>query len=123
MRSCAGWGQKCPADETYPNCVNGLPYIRDKDRSANRFGTVCANRKTRSDRATPRPQPDAQLVRLFELFVRLYAAQKGADLEGKLSALTLRWGNQNNQSVGIKDGGVTRQRRWRVTPPSLMPTL
>src|SRR5215472_14539657 len=31
MRSCAGWGQKCPADETYPNCVNGLPYLRDKD--------------------------------------------------------------------------------------------
>ena len=30
MRSCAGWGQKCPADETYPNCVNGLPYLRDK---------------------------------------------------------------------------------------------
>jgi len=29
--SCAGWGQKCPADETYPNCVNGLPYLRDKD--------------------------------------------------------------------------------------------
>ena len=25
------WGQKCPADETYPNCVNGLPYLRDKD--------------------------------------------------------------------------------------------
>ena len=31
MRSCAGWGQKCPADETYPNCVNGVPYLRDKD--------------------------------------------------------------------------------------------
>src|SRR6516162_2432878 len=31
MKSCAGWGQKCPADETYPNCVNGLPYLRDKD--------------------------------------------------------------------------------------------
>ena len=31
MRSCAGWGQKCPADETYPNCVSGLPYLRDKD--------------------------------------------------------------------------------------------
>ena len=25
------WGQKCPADETYPNCVNGLPYLTDKD--------------------------------------------------------------------------------------------
>ena len=25
------WGQKCPADETYPYCVNGLPYLRDKD--------------------------------------------------------------------------------------------
>jgi len=25
------WGQKCPADETYPNCVNGLSYLRDKD--------------------------------------------------------------------------------------------
>ena len=31
MRSCAGRDQKCPADETYPNCVNGLPYLRDKD--------------------------------------------------------------------------------------------
>jgi len=70
--------------------------------------------------AGPRPgQPDAQLVRLFELFVRLYAAQKGADLDGKLSALTLRWGNQNNQSVGIKDGGVTRQRRDDGTFPHL----
>ena len=51
--------------------------------------------------------------------MRLYAAQKGADLDGKLSALTLRWGNQNNQSVGIKDGGVTRQRRDDGTFPHL----
>ena len=31
MRSWTGWGQKYPADETYPNCVNGLLYLRDKD--------------------------------------------------------------------------------------------
>jgi hypothetical protein len=24
-------GQKCPADETYPNCVSDLRYLRDKD--------------------------------------------------------------------------------------------
>jgi len=30
-RSWSGWGQKCPADEKYPNCVSDLPYLRDKD--------------------------------------------------------------------------------------------
>ena len=31
MSSWSGWGQKCPADETYPNCVSDLRYLRDKD--------------------------------------------------------------------------------------------
>ena len=29
--SCRAGSIQGPADETYPNCVNGLPYLRDKD--------------------------------------------------------------------------------------------
>src|SRR5215467_10335716 len=60
-RSCAGWGQKCPADETYPNCVNGLPYLRDKDSlptdSVQFALTENAQLDPRYDRAIPEVRP------------------------------------------------------------------
>jgi len=31
LNPASGWGQKCLADETYPNCVSDLRYFRDKD--------------------------------------------------------------------------------------------
>ena len=55
MKSCAGWGQKCPADETYPNCVNGLPYLRDKDSL--RTDSVRAHRNAQLDPRYDRAYP------------------------------------------------------------------
>ena len=57
MRSCAGWGQKCPADETYPNCVNGLPYLRDKDSLPTDSVQFAAHRNAQLDPRYDRAYP------------------------------------------------------------------
>ena len=65
MKSCAGWGQKCPADETYPNCVNGLPYLRDKDSLPTDSVQFAAHRNAQLDPRYDRAYPESVHQRII----------------------------------------------------------
>ena len=65
MRSCAGWGQKCPADEIYPNCVNGLPYLRDKDSLPTDSVQFAAHRNAQLDPRYDRAYPESVHQRII----------------------------------------------------------